>query len=365
MEQDIINKFISKGRLLTPEALEFIKKSNTDLFFSYNFNNFIISEKDLKSLIKAEQYKILKNLNNIPDEVRIEDFAKFYKSKYEKMKNIITERLKKDFISLNKIDSSRKEVFVIGIVKEMSEKEGKKIIDLEDLTTTIPVIFDSSGDLELDDVVAIRAIAAGKTLYGKEIIYPDIPLRSPTTGTGKACFVSDLHLDEAPKTDIENFFLWFEKQGIENLFVAGDIGDHVYFERLTEQYCTNSTIFVIQGNVDENKYPAKAYPYKNKNIISLSNPSMVEVGGLNILMLHYTDTTMLKKRYLGKSSIILPDDYLVLDIVPDIVHYGHTHEPYITNYKSVTLVNSGSLLSNFLPVVVDFGTREAKHIKIE
>jgi len=32
------------------------------------------------------------------------------------------------------------------------------------------------------------------------------------------------------------------------------------------------------------------------------------------------------------------------------------------NYKSVTIVNSGSLLAEFKPVVVDFATREAEQV---
>jgi DNA polymerase II small subunit len=365
MSEEIIIKFFSKGRLLTPDALDFIKNNQSEIFFGYNFNNLIISEKELKNILKTEQYKIIKNLTSIPTEIGVEDFTKFYKSKYEKMRDIITERINKDFISLNKIDNSRKEIYVVGIIKDLTEKDGKKIIDLEDLTTTIPVVFNSIGDLELDDVVAIRAVAAGKILFGKEIIYPDIPLRNPVRGFGEGCFISDLHLNETPKADIEKFFLWFEKQNIENLFVAGDVVDHDYLEKLVEQYCSDGNVFVIQGNTDQDGYPQLPYPYKNKNITSLSNPGMIEVGGLKILMIHNASMIMMKKRYLGRSSRVLPEDYLVLDIIPDIVHHGHTHEPQITNYKSTTFVNSGSLLSNFMPVIIDFETREARHVNIQ
>ena len=279
------------------------------------------------------------------------------------MKHIITERVPKDFISLNKTDTSRSSIYSIGIIKDIREKNNKHIIDLEDPTATKPIIYDSKQDVELDDVVVVKAIAAGDVLYGKELIFPDIPLRQPTKGSGRACFISDLHLDEAADTDLEKFFSWFSQQDIQYLFVAGDIGDKEVFEKTTERLY-NKKVFVIPGNIDNDEYPQLPLDFKNKDIISLSNPSIVEINRMKILMIHKFDLSMLKKRYLGKSDVILKEDYLVLDQVPDIVHCGHTHQPQVMNYKSVTVVNSGSLLAEFKPVVVNFETREAEQVNL-
>jgi predicted phosphodiesterase len=69
---------------------------------------------------------------------------------------------------------------------------------------------------------------------------------------------------------------------------------------------------------------------------------------------------MLNKRYIGKdkTKFIFDKDYLVLEEVPDIVVFGHTHNPNIINFKSITLVNPGSLLTEFKPVVIDLSTRD-------
>lgn len=198
----------------------------------------------------------------------------------------------------------------------------------------------------------------------KKIIYPDIPLRQPTVGTGKACFISDLHLNESPLNDFLVFLQWFEKQDIKYLFVAGDIGDIPVFEKNINEHCYGKKVFVIPGNVDSGDYPQPAHNYESRFITALSNPSMVEINGIKILVIHKMDIDMLKKRYLGRSKTIMPEDFLVLDEVPDIAHCGHTHESQITNYKSITIVNSGSLLSNFRPVVVDFSTREATYVDL-
>jgi len=355
----IVAQFLQKGKLLTPEALEYIY-SRGDM--AIDSEGILISLEKLENV--ADSVKILKNLAQKPKEIRTEDFIRFYSSKYERMKNIILNRLQKDFISLNRLDASRNEVFVLGIVKDLKEKDGKKIVELEDLTTSVAIVFDEI-NVELDDVIAVRAISAGKILYGKELVYPDIPIRSPTKGKGKACFVSDLHLEQAPRQDIENFFKWFSSLGIKYLFIAGDTGEKNILDGIVKEYCSDKKIFIIPGEVDSDKeYPQLAEDFSSSNIISLSNPAMVEINGIKILIIHRFGMNMLKTRYLGKSKVILPDDYLALEEVPDIVHCGSTHEPFVTNYKSVTIVNSGSPLSEFRPVIVDFATRDVEQARI-
>ena len=213
---------------------------------------------------------------------------------------------------------------------------------------------------ELDDVVAVKAIAGGKVLFGKNILYPDIPLRKPSIGKGKGCFVSDLCLDQASPQEIEKFFEWFSKSDIPYLFIAGKIENTAELERYVDRYCYIKTVFVIA----EGGIPETPSHFKNTKIISLSNPAMVEVGGLKILMAQKANITLLKKRHFGRTETIMDEDYLALDEVPDIVHSGHSTEPYITNYKSVTLLNSGSLLGTFKPVIVNFSTRDVEEIHV-
>lgn len=245
------------------------------------------------------------------------------------------------------------------MIKEIREKDGKKIIELEDTTGTVPVIFDIEVDAELDDVIAIRAVAGGRVLYGKKIIYPDIPLRQPTKGTGKACFASDLRLDEAPTADAERFFEWFSQQDIPYLFVAGELGDNELFEKYVDRYCYMKIVFVAAGG----EPPVLPVSFASSRIVPLSNPSVIEIGGLKILMTIDGNVQMLKKRHLGKSRMVFDEDHMVLEDTPDIMH-SSGDGPYVTNYKSVTLVNSGPLLGDFRPVVVDFATRDVEKITL-
>lgn len=359
-KEKIINDFLKKGKLLSPTALQFLEDKDITEFLEKNYPGIIITEKEFVQ----PALRIIKNIPSLPKEITTEDFIAFYRDKYRKMQEIILSRISKDFTSLNKVDNSRKDVFAIGIVKEIRQEEEKFLVELEDMTATMPVIFEDAGDLEQDDVVAVKGIAAGKVIYGKQIFYPDMPLRQPAKGSGRACFISDLHLEEAPLSDFEKFMKWFGQQGIEYLLVAGDIGDKEAFEKAVESYCYNKTVIAIPGEMESKNYPAPPVKYRNRNIISLSNPAMIEINGIKILLLHKYGLSLLKKRHLGKPKISMKEDNLVLEEIPDIVHYGHTHEPHVSNYKSITILSSGSLLTRFMPVVVDFSTREVQQINL-
>lgn len=349
---EIVSKFFENSQLLTPSALEEIALQGKVPEISKE--KFIIDRADLEE----DDIRILKNLESRPKEVNTDMFLKFYTSKYNKMREIFTSRFKKDFVSLNKVDNSRSEVMIFGIVKEAKDKT----IELEDLTSSVSVVFqEATENVERDDAIAVEGTGAGKVVYGKKIFFADVPLRTAVTGKGKACFVSDMILNEIPQMDVEKFFAWFQQEDIKYLFICGRV-DKSLLEKMIFKYCTNKKVFVAASG-DKEEYPHLPLQLQG-NITSLSDPCMVEINGVKILVIHKFDISMLRKRYLGKSRTILPDDYLVLEEVPDIVHCGHTQKPHTSNYKSVSIVNSGSLLDEFKPVVIDFATREVKQISL-
>ncbi|MBI4170616.1 MAG: metallophosphoesterase family protein [Candidatus Aenigmarchaeota archaeon] len=354
--------FFKKGRLLTPEALRYLENKNAENFLSES-SDLVVDVEDL--LAREDKIHIIRNITGKKSEVTTADIVRFYNSKYEKMKNIILSRMQKNFISINKLDTQRSEVCVIGIVRDIKGNEGKKNIELEDSTGSVTVVFEPNliEDLELDDVVAVQGIAAGKVMFGKKILFPDVPLRQPTKGSGKACFISDLHLDEAPKQDLEKFLRWLEGQDTRYLFVVGDIGDINIFEYLVDAYCRDKKVFVAMGK-DAEEMPGFPSELKSKNVIALSNPALVEINGIKILVINNFDIKMLRKRHLGNIKPILEEDFMALEELPDIVHCGHSHEASINNYKSTTIINAGSLLTNFRPVIVDFATRECMQVDV-
>jgi len=367
MEKEKIKKivefFIQKNKLITPELLEFLLTTkNYEKIMSElsERENFILTKNDLTSFeTKKDKIKILLNITERPSEVSVEDFVKFYQDKYNRIKNIITQRFDYNFISLDKIPNNETS-FIIVMIHEVKKEADRTTLVVEDLTKKEEVIFLRPVDVDIDDVVIITCRKQGNVIYGERIEYPGIPLRQPTKGYGKVCIISDLHLDEAPLGEFEKFVKKFSNSDIKYLIVAGDIGDCEKFKKMISDL-EDKIIFVIPGNKDCSDYPALPLKIDLDNVVSLSNPSMIEINGIKFLLIHKFTVEMLEKRYLNigdKTRFIFEKDYLVLEHVPDVVAFGHTHAPNVMNYKSITLVNPGSLLSEFKPVVLDLSTRE-------
>jgi len=358
-KEEIIREFLNKGKLLTPEALRIIESEGGVEEIT---SGLVVNGADVKETMKTKpEIKIIKNITTRTPDTSTEDVAAWYRSRYEKIKRIVTMRLHKNFVSLNKLDNYRDEVYVAGLVRDVKEADGKYTIELDDSTASIPVIFEAEHEAVPGDVVAVRAVSARNVLFGKEVIFPDVPLRSAATGYGRACAISNILLDEAPRQDIEQFFSWLSGTDLQFLFIAGGFGDRAALEGYIDKYCSGKKVFVIAGEKDTpEKYPRAPLEFSGKNVVSLSDPSVVEVNGLSVLLASDFDIDMLRKRRLGQA----PRPELVLDIVPDIVVHGG-EEPQILNYKSITIANSGSMLTKFKPVVINFETREASYAKIQ
>ena len=369
--KEIVSRFFDKGHLLTPEALDFLAESKDYekiLDASILVDKAIIEKDDFAAFeTKNDSVRIIKNLLEKPSELTPDIFNSFLISKFEKMKALFMERTDKSFLSLDKIDNQRQEVYVIGMVRDVSREDGKMVVEIEDRTRSLKAVFTEPVPRTLpeeDDVVCIGGIGAKEVIFGKEIIYPDVPLREPSKGIGRICAISDLHLNEAPADRLVKFFDWLGKQDIKYLFIAGDTADYQRLAAMVKEHIPDKTVFIIPGNMDDANYPG--LPMKpDGGIICLSNPSMVEINGIKVLLIHRFDQSFLKKRYLGRSSVILKEDYLVLDVIPDIVIYGHTHEPSVSNYKSITIANPGSLLAEFRPVVINLETREYQQLAFD
>jgi DNA polymerase II small subunit len=359
-EKEIVGAFLKHGRLLSPGALAALKNvpdSDVYAFASRQWAGAVVGHESLQELlskIKEPTYKIISILKEKPATPSREVELAFFASRYEKMKRIYTERLAKDWVSIANAPPWG-EVWLLGIVRDIREGE-KTAVELEDPTGGKTVVFEKRPDCGLDEMVAIKVSAAGGVLFGKECAYPDVPLRAPAKGKGRGCFVSDLHLEEAPWPEVKKFFVWLQNQVVDWLFVAGGVGDAKAFE---EELPIDIPTFIIPGHADTAEaYPQLPLAWSKKNIISLSNPAMLEIGGLKILMCHEFSQQQLRRRHLGPAKALLADDSLCVEQVPDVVHHGHDHKPFVSNYKSVTMVNAGSLLTTFRPVIIDFDSRD-------
>jgi len=106
-------------------------------------------------------------------------------------------------------------------------------------------------------------------------------------------------------------------------------------------------------------------------IIMLGDPSQIRVDGVSVLLTHgdsqddlvtsipgvsYREPAasmreLLKKRHLapiyGNKTELAPlrTDWMVIDQVPDIVHFGHAHHNAVDLYRGVLMINSGTFQS--------------------
>ena len=144
--EDIVTRLFKKGKLVTPEALDYINSKKLEEVLLSDITETVITKVAIE---KASDIRILKNLTSKKKELTAEDFTNFYNIKLEKIREIILQRIQKNFVSINKLDTTRQEVYVVGIVKDIKNKE-KTIVELEDVTGTVQVILEKTADIELD-----------------------------------------------------------------------------------------------------------------------------------------------------------------------------------------------------------------------
>ena len=184
----------------------------------------------------------------------------------------------------------------------------------------------------------------------------------------------------------------------EYLFIAGDLVDGVgvypgqekdlAIPSIHDQYALLASklkrlpqrikIIAIPGNHDACRQAlpkppipeefAEALYALGKRITMLGDPSVVAVEGVKVLLTHgdslddlvtqipgasYKDPALpmielLKKRHLvplygGKTELApVHRDWMVIETVPEIVHFGHAHHNAVNNYRGVQVINSGT-----------------------
>ena len=202
-------------------------------------------------------------------------------------------------------------------------------IVLEDPTKNLFIRFETKNaadgsaiplNCDHDDVIAVRVDSDGKEIVGKEIIHPGVPLRTPGIGNGKVALAVDCDME-----------------GIEadTIFTMGT------------KLATAHTAINVTGS-----YPTGAEQGM------LSNPSVVKIGDVVVLIADRFSKKWLEKRHLGEPNIGINEDVLCLDILPDIVLYKSDLNE-ISHYKSITMV--GCKPGNV--IVVDLADRKEKFIE--
>lgn len=416
---------------LEVEKVDFNKHDKNGDKIKRNFGTF--SEDDYN-------FKVLQDTSNQSyTSGTIKDLKSYFLNRYEKLKNILVKRpeLNKS-MAINDLSQAKDETSIIAMISEIRDtKNNHVIMEVEDDTATTNVLIHSDNKeliekskvLVKDQVIGINGIYKGTLFIANEIIQPGVPRVNQKEMDFSIAFISDVHIGS--KTflgeSFGNFISWLngnfgneEQMNIANdvkyLVISGDLVDGIgiypnqeeelEIMDITQQYDeaarflgdlrTDIKIILGPGNHDASRIaePQPAVPkeyakslYDLKNIECISNPGIVSLEGLNLLMYHgrsfddiamningyghdRTDLIMkelLEKRHLapiyGERTSLASEleDHLVIDQIPDIFHTGHVHINAYKNYKGIHLINSGTFqtqtefqkIYNIIPTVAE------------
>ena len=378
-----------------------------------------------ESKVNFDKYKVLKDTSNKSyTSGEIGNLIEYFQNRYKKLSDILSKRPElRTWQKINEITENQTDLNLIVMITDIrSTKNGHYLIEVEDDTGSMPVLVSKDNDeliraaknLMKDEVIGIvaqkRAGAENQLAICLNIIDPGVPRMPRKEVDFGTVFTSDIHIGSS--TFLEDAFVRFTRwlngdygneaqremaNNVKYMIVGGDIVDGIgvypnqdkelaikditlqYDEaaRLLGDIRSDIKIIITPGNHDASRVaePQPAVPekyakslYKLNNVEFLSNPSMVSLDGLEVLIYHgrgiddmvmgsndfsheRNDLVMkefLKKRHLaplyGERTPLASEleDHLVIDRVPDVLHTGHVHINTYTNYNGIHCINSGT-----------------------
>ena len=407
-ESDVPEKHINKEILEASETIknEKIKFKRNEQKTNVKYDFKVIQDTSKKSYTSGE----------------LENLIAYFKSRYEKLSAILQKRPElRNFTKIADIDESQESLTLILMVREIrSSKNGHKIVEFEDDTGTISILFSNKNDelfaeaekLVKDEVVGVIANKSSDSgfAFGQQILNPGvvrIPEKKMDFGI---VFLSDVHIGSLRFLEdaFQRFIDWINceygtedqrrvAEDVKYLIIGGDIVDGIgvypnqekelAIKDITEQYNeaarflgnirSDIKIIIAPGNHDASRVaePQPAVPeeyakalYELDNVEFISNPGVVSLDGINVLIYHgrsFDDLVMavkeftherndllmealLKKRHLapiyGERTPLASEleDYLVIDELPDVFHTGHVHINTYRKFKGIHMINSGT-----------------------
>ncbi len=353
-KQEIIQGLIERGVLVTKEFLEsnelteeVLEEPPTHLFLqTKKKENFLTQPPSLEPKISVE---IVSSYSKPAEKKEVQDFTKYYRARYESLKNILYQRNElQNTISINKIldRGEREKVSLIGIIfKKNWTKNKNLILEVEDFTGRVKIILSHkmndfaqiSERIVFDEVIGVTGVMGNQVIFANALYFPDVP----NTKELKKCkddvniaFISDIHIGSRLflKEQFERFIKWTngeigtpeqkeEALKLKYLFVVGDAVDGVGIYPGQEEELNISNVYdqyqelvryfslirkdiqiiMCPGNHDAVRIAEPQPPLNNKftepllklpNLIRVSNPATVNIHrsehfpGFDILMYH-------------------------------------------------------------------------------
>ena len=379
-----------------------------------------------ESKVNFDKFKVLKDTSNKSyTSGEIGNLIEYFQNRYKKLSGILEKRPElRTWQKINEITENQTDLNLIVMITDIrSTKNGHYLIEVEDDTGSMPILVSKDNDeliraarnLMRDEVIGVIAQKrAGQSenqlAICQNLIDPDVPRKDRKEVDFGTVFTSDIHIGSS--TFLEDAFVRFTKwlngdygseeqremaNNVKYMIIGGDIVDGIgvypnqdkelAIKDITAQYDeaarlvgdirSDIKIIITPGNHDASRVaePQPAVPekyakslYKLNNVEFLSNPSMVSLDGLEVLIYHgrgiddmvmgsndfsheRNDLVMkefLRKRHLaplyGERTPLASEleDHLVIDRVPDVLHTGHVHINTYTNFNGIHCINSGT-----------------------
>lgn len=407
-ESDEVEKHINKEILEASETVEDtkikFKRNEQKTNVKYDFK--IIQDTSKKSYTSGE----------------IENLVTYFKSRYDKLANILSKRPElRNYTKIADIDDSQESLSLILMIREIrTSKNGHKIIEFEDDTGTISILFSNKNEelfaesekLVKDEVIGVIANKSDdpKFAFAQQIINPGVLTVPEKEMDFGIVFLSDIHIGSLTFLEgaFQKFIDWINceygseeqrkiAEDVKYLVIGGDIVDGIgvypnqekelAIKDITQQYNeaarflgnirSDIKIIIAPGNHDASRVaePQPAVPeeyanalYELDNVEFISNPGVVSLDGINVLIYHgrsFDDLVMAVKEFSHERNDLLMEellnkrhlapiygertplaseleDYLVIDELPDVFHTGHVHINTYKKFKGIHLINSGT-----------------------
>ena len=350
----------------------------------------------------------------------IGDLITYFQSRYEKLSKILKQRPDlKMTTKVADIEDGQTTLNLILMVKEIrSTKNGHRFVEFEDDTGSISILFSNKNEelfaeaekLVKDEVVGVIANKDNDFVIANQLIYPGVTRIQEKDMDFGIVFLSDVHIGSLTFLEdaFKKFIDWINceygneeqrkiAEDIKYLIIAGDIVDGIgvypnqdkelSIKDIREQYDeaarflgnirSDIKIIITPGNHDASRLaePQPAVPeeyakalYELNNVEFVSNPAVVSLDGIQVLIYHgesfnelpmaikglsyekneYMMEELLRKRHLapiyGERTPLASEleDYLVIEHVPDIFHTGHIHINSYKKYNGIHMINSGT-----------------------
>lgn len=378
-------------------------------------------EKSSRGNKVKQKVETLPKLKKIEDteQLRARDFKKsffhFFQNRFETLSKILKRKRLENLVgttTVNKevIEDESSIILMISSKRTVKNGEGGLIIGQDregEIKLFVPLrgsLKEKFNSLLVNSVVACKFYKSGSGLpIVKDILFPNVPYpreKHRANHSTKALFLSDFHIGSKDflKGVFDTFmnFIRGKTEGketakqIDYIFVAGDLVDGVgvypnqkrelevmdikkqykilyeYLKKIPRE----KRIILIPGNHDASGrlLPQPAPPFLKEineleNVSLLSNPSLVEIEGVRILLYHgqgfesiagelgvdinepkKITKQILKHRHLSPiwknvSNFPTDRDLLLIKEPPDILATGHLHIADYLEYRGTLLLN--------------------------